>query len=495
MRKRPALSFALLITIFVAIVGSCAMIDRTVFQKENKGISATMQTKPDKPEPESKHEPEPELELEPELEPEPEIDIAVVQWLLLPEVPDGESFSADLPEPIISKTLADISEKPAEIEQPEASLLISLSIAEEIRLTILPDILPEPDLSSNNELSGTARTEDTIPDIVTTPKKQAIATPGKNVASTETIHTDKVATASSTNIPSAAVEAAPVKESSSSFIRDSQPESDISSESDSAVDLSNYKAAEDRPIREIAARVKDEISVVFDGTGWIYLGGELNATGLVYKSRELDQGNTTFVFRAAKLGTYELNFQKQDSYNGTFAYDALRVLVLSDQDFVSHLQNNENIVNVADRFDENGHTESNQNNDITKDNVIELLRDAVNGKSAGRIPALVAFFLEVISDSSSDIVLEIAANLEKEGFGEEAAGVYEKFLMEHPRFWGNDEVCYNLGRLFETSLDFRDEKKALVYYTRIVDEYPASIFWEKANDRIRYLKRHFLNIR
>lgn len=490
MRKHRTLCYFLLFFIFVAMFASCALIDRTVLQKEN---SSTALIIPDKPESEPVTEPESKSESEPAPEPEPvpEIDLPVVQLMLRPDTPATESFSAYLPEPVIPKTLTaatEVTEKPVEIERPEASLLISLSIAEEIRLTILPDILPEPDFSSESEMPSTGGTEEVIPEIVTIPKKQTITTPGKNVAAAETPHTDKIAATPEINIPPTTAESAVEKETASSISRGSQPDSDISSESD-------FDEEQDRTVREIAARVKDEISVVFDGSGWIYLGGEKNAGGLAYESRALDEDSTTFVFRAEKLGTYELNFQRQDSFKGTFTYDALRVLVLSDRDFVSHLQNDENIVSVADRFDENRYAESDQNSDISKDNVIELLRDALKRKRLERIPALVSIFLEVIADNSSDIVLETAENLEKEGFAAEAAGVYEKFLLEHPRFWGNDEVCYKLGRLFETSLDFRDEKKALVYYSKIIDEYPASIFWEKADERIRYLKRHFLNVR
>jgi outer membrane protein assembly factor BamD (BamD/ComL family) len=54
------------------------------------------------------------------------------------------------------------------------------------------------------------------------------------------------------------------------------------------------------------------------------------------------------------------------------------------------------------------------------------------------------------------------------------------------------ELYYNLGRLHENR---RDAGTAMSYYRRVVDGYPLSRYWEPAEGRIQYLRRHFFDIR
>jgi tetratricopeptide (TPR) repeat protein len=54
------------------------------------------------------------------------------------------------------------------------------------------------------------------------------------------------------------------------------------------------------------------------------------------------------------------------------------------------------------------------------------------------------------------------------------------------------ELYYRLGRLHE---DRRDARAAMEYYRRVVDEFPLSRYWQRAEERVQYLRRHFFDIR
>ncbi|MDR1894542.1 MAG: hypothetical protein LBQ61_07655, partial [Spirochaetales bacterium] len=56
-----------------------------------------------------------------------------------------------------------------------------------------------------------------------------------------------------------------------------------------------------------------------------------------------------------------------------------------------------------------------------------------------------------------------------------------------------DELYIRLGRFYENS-PFRDERRAVEYYDLLVKECPSSLYWDEANRRSLYLKRHFFRI-
>ena len=57
-----------------------------------------------------------------------------------------------------------------------------------------------------------------------------------------------------------------------------------------------------------------------------------------------------------------------------------------------------------------------------------------------------------------------------------------------------DEALYLLGQILESNSKYRDIKQAVETYQSLCDNYPASKYWDKANKRIIYLKRFYINI-
>lgn len=58
-----------------------------------------------------------------------------------------------------------------------------------------------------------------------------------------------------------------------------------------------------------------------------------------------------------------------------------------------------------------------------------------------------------------------------------------------------DEGLYLQGQTYEANSEVKNIKKALETYQTLIDNYPNSIDWDKANERITYLKRFYFNIR
>jgi tetratricopeptide (TPR) repeat protein len=84
---------------------------------------------------------------------------------------------------------------------------------------------------------------------------------------------------------------------------------------------------------------------------------------------------------------------------------------------------------------------------------------------------------------------ELLADTENPG---RAVAPFEAYLERGGSPEDPATLYFTLGQLYE---DRRDARQALVYYRRVVDEYPLSRHWQPAEARVQYLRRHFFDIR
>ncbi|MHC6202450.1 outer membrane protein assembly factor BamD [Breznakiellaceae bacterium SP9] len=69
------------------------------------------------------------------------------------------------------------------------------------------------------------------------------------------------------------------------------------------------------------------LEIPYRGVGWVYLG-EINAqSGLSYSSRRVEPEGSSFIFRADKIGTYNLKFYRQDFIRDYILNDYVQVIV------------------------------------------------------------------------------------------------------------------------------------------------------------------------
>ena len=95
--------------------------------------------------------------------------------------------------------------------------------------------------------------------------------------------------------------------------------------------------------------------------------------------------------------------------------------------------------------------------------------------------------------NSSDQILELANKCFSEGkYKETLAHLDDFFEKATTRI---DEGLFLKGRTLETPSEVRNIKEALDTYETIVNQYPQSIDWEKAKERVIYLKKFYFNIR
>ena len=92
-------------------------------------------------------------------------------------------------------------------------------------------------------------------------------------------------------------------------------------------------------------------------------------------------------------------------------------------------------------------------------------------------------------------LLEAALFAEENELNNTAITILEEYIDRYPRSRSVDLAYFTLGRIYEKKSSIQDVKQAINYYTKIIENFPASEYWITAEERKEYLDRHFLHIR
>ena len=313
------------------------------------------------------------------------------------------------------------------------------------------------------------------------------------------------------------------------------------------------------PSRSVEMYNSQYLDVVYPGTGWVYLGETGENKIMRYFGRKIGTGDTSFTLRSSKAGSTTLHFYKNDILTGEYIDDYLNVKVKDEksktadhatapsyEEYVpprlssekknaaSNTSNNTENSNGADVKSEvesssnkeksessaksNSTSKTTQNVqtlDVTPEdesNVQTLIQTTESTPSASEKAAASKTAAATSSTKkSSDNAKENSSNLEdtttmsendilslaQKSFDNKN---YSDTLSYLDDFFDKavsrvDEGLYLQGQTYESNSEVKNIKKALETYQTLIDNYPNSIDWDKANERITYLKRFYFNIR
>ncbi len=309
------------------------------------------------------------------------------------------------------------------------------------------------------------------------------------------------------------------------------------------------------PSRDMKMQKNQFLEVSYPGSGWIYLGDDTGRESFSYMGRKIGSTETVFTLRSKLEGEALLHFYKNDALTGTVINDYLKIIVQGKSttndrvkapsyalvvppkpqrkaavqtplientkiSSASHetdktpetqktniTQNQEQKQpsiakasakdNLQDLNEESGsktviqntqtkaETEENPDMFVGEAKVEDLMNPSETKSSENLIPSNEL--------NSSDQILELANKCFSEGkYKETLAHLDDFFEKATERI---DEGLFLKGRTLETPSEVRNIKEALDTYETIVNQYPQSIDWEKAKERVIYLKKFYFNIR
>ena len=304
-------------------------------------------------------------------------------------------------------------------------------------------------------------------------------------------------------------------------------------------------------LREIFARQNDEVQIGLDSSGFLFLGfpdKSPQADGMSFRGKENRNNKTWFTFKALKLGTYDLDFLLQENTTGKSSKETVRVHVVSDPDFASAVNQQPEQGQAVSGAGEAGDTAfaARLSNLGEYESAIgELLKGYKDGKpalndqiallymrtgawdAAGKYysknlipqttftPSAVAGLVRIaiaqkdqlalmsylkqflaITDPAAEETLIQAARMERErsetGVGLDLAAEY---AARYPDGKWRDEADFLLAQLLENDSAFRDIARARELYGSLLKRFPESAFADAARERLRYIERHFYQVR
>lgn len=304
-------------------------------------------------------------------------------------------------------------------------------------------------------------------------------------------------------------------------------------------------------LREIFARQNDEVQIGLDSPGFLFLGfpdKSPQADGMSFKGKENRNNKTWFTFRALKLGTYDLDFLLQENTTGKSSKETVRVHVVSDQDFASAVNQQPDKVQAGSAAGETGDTvfaarlsslgeyeaaivellkgykegKPALNDQIaslymrtgawdaagryyaknllpqttfTPNAVTGLVRIAIGQKDQQALMSYLKQFLAITDPAAEETFIQ-AARMEQErsetGVGLDLAAEY---AARYPDGKWRDEADFLMAQLLEKDSAFRDIARARALYGSILRRFPESAFADAARERLRYIERHFYQVR
>jgi tetratricopeptide (TPR) repeat protein len=303
----------------------------------------------------------------------------------------------------------------------------------------------------------------------------------------------------------------------------------------------------------------DTLGVTLDGRGWIFTGmAEGNSTrDLSFVSRSNTPQYTDFIFQAEGFGSYILNFQKQDFASGSFETKRIAVHIVDSEEFariVSGMKRGESGTSPGFRESRDSEEYLKERRDAARrllrlgrreealeiyldldrpdepeilDTIAELAFDIGRYETAReawsenlsteggfRERALIGLTdialrtgdIESLDEYAQELLGMTGAATEEQlyrtglfyadrGRYGSAITFFEAYLERY--YSGRDagSVYYLLGTVYEKNTEYRDIKRARYCYRAVVNDYPTSIYWDQAQERLRYLDRHFFSVR
>lgn len=306
------------------------------------------------------------------------------------------------------------------------------------------------------------------------------------------------------------------------------------------------------PALTMTGYVGEPLKVSCLGTGWIYLGETKSREGLFYDSREIAGGMTVFSFNPTKEGPYELRFQKQDLVRDSMTVQLVRVDIAPGRGAATATAGSTPATTVAAGGTatpaEQGATAARKaeslllpqaSGTVSSPSVAQSSTDGAvqgvptasgsperaaaggatgNADAAGGNAAAAAGTTgsgtaapvlgvapqtggqtsaaqpqqQPQDPNSPENLITAAKNAIAANQLQSALNNLDTYVKLYPV--GSDEVYFLYGSIYEMNTPIRNVKKAYEYYKKVRDEYPESRSWNAANDRIRYIERHYFTI-
>lgn len=280
------------------------------------------------------------------------------------------------------------------------------------------------------------------------------------------------------------------------------------------------------PSRDVSIRNNEFLDINYPGTGWIYLGEVERKNLLVFYGRKITDGNTTFTLQSRKPGTAILHFYKNDTLSGKYIDDYVEVTVgtetatdnthavaseyakivppkpqkpvLKDETVIQASAEEEPQKNISATVPQKQSEPKAQESELDIQTIIKTNGSEQKSEDAKISTTTSPAETSTTQEENEEVIL--SGDLLEQAQKAYDEKKYEKALTLIKAFLKNtadriDEGLFLEGAILEAKSPVQNIKKAISDYDNVVQNWPMSRLWKKANERSIYLKRFYIDIR
>ncbi|MCI5607100.1 MAG: hypothetical protein MR420_06615 [Spirochaetia bacterium] len=273
------------------------------------------------------------------------------------------------------------------------------------------------------------------------------------------------------------------------------------------------------PSRSVTLKKLEYLDVKYPGKGWVFMGTVDNDRDYItlVSGRKLGSTDSNFQFQALKSGTKILHFYKDDPLTGEYIDDYLEVRILNDKssnknhvnapDFKMPLKKKSEPKKASASVENQSAVEQTSSESVEETEISEKQTAVIQNKESDdlsaknvetKIKTPVSDDSEVSAEDDEVESVEIdTVKLLSEAKNSFNNKKYSDSLNKLNLFLelstkNRDEALYYKAQILESPGELQNITEALSTYQTLTKDYAASKYWDKANKRIIYLKRFYL---
>lgn len=236
--------------------------------------------------------------------------------------------------------------------------------------------------------------------------------------------------------------------------------------------------------RDMNAYSLTKFNISLKGKGWIYLPDKENRD-IEYYGRNFTNEDTLYTFIPKVEGTYFLRFQYQDLINNIYKIEKINLIVVKEaREIIVDKTESSGIIPEKEALETVAAV-------VPESSIETMFREGNSQGLSERVPVL----LKNLDPSVIKILPDIANLLYESEYYISAASILENLVEDNLFVYLTDYFLYLLGNIYEKDSQIRNEKISAGYYKTLIDNYPASLYWEDSQKRYRFLKRRYIDIR
>ena len=276
------------------------------------------------------------------------------------------------------------------------------------------------------------------------------------------------------------------------------------------------------PSRKVSLKINQTLEIMYPGSGWIYMGSTDNLNDFTFLGKKLGTQNTKFTFRAKEEGNKILHFYKFDKLTDKYIDDYIEVEISAQKDsekatvkapeYKQPVIKKEKAVEVAPaqtqvsapaQVKTPAATSTQAQASVPASTPAQVPAASNSNTSTPAAKSSPAPAKNDDAKTSSQQALSTAEeNLDTEKLLSEAEELYnnksyKEALNKLSNFFEyasnkRDQALFLQGKIYEADSELKNIKKAIDSYKTLINNYPASIYWDDSNKRIIYLTKFYL---